>query len=99
MGPDPKILDDIARVAGGAVNIVSGLHQQIRDDIRSRMEETASSMNLVAREDFDHACAVMTDLIGRVEALEKEVAALRKGKAAAPKKSAAKPGKGKKKAS
>ena len=99
MGPDPKILDDIARVAGGAVNIVSGLHQQIRDDIRSRMEETASSMNLVAREDFDHACAVMTDMMSRVEALEKEVATMRKGKAAAPRKSAAKPGKGKKKTS
>ncbi|HEY8191357.1 MAG TPA: accessory factor UbiK family protein [Alphaproteobacteria bacterium] len=80
MKPDMKILDDIARVAGGAVNILSGMQQQIRDEIRVRMEEAASRMDLVTREDYDI-------LAERVKKLEARVATLEKGgKASAPKK-------------
>ncbi len=69
MGSDPKILDDIARVAGGAVNILSSLQQQMREEIKARMEEMAELSNLVPREDMDRAEA-------RIAALEKRVAAL-----------------------
>jgi BMFP domain-containing protein YqiC len=69
MGPDNKIFDDLARVAGGAVNIMSGLQQQIQNDIKSRVDELASRMNLVPREDLDRAEA-------RIEKLEKAVASL-----------------------
>lgn len=62
-GSDKKMLDDIARVAGGAVNIISGLRQQVRDDMRLRAEEVASRLDLVPREDFD-------ELRARVEKLE-----------------------------
>lgn len=68
-----KILDDIARVAGGAVNIISGMQQQIRDEIRVRMEEAASRMDLVTREDYDI-------LAERVKKLEARIATLEKGK-------------------
>lgn len=78
LGPDSKILDDLARVAGGAVNIVSGLQQQIREDMRSRMDDMASKMDLVPRQDFDHACALISELLGKVEALEGRIAALEK---------------------
>lgn len=71
IGPDSKILDDIARVAGGAVNILSGLQQQIRDDVRSRFEEMATRMDLVPREDLERAEA-------RIAKLEEQVAALMK---------------------
>ncbi len=69
MGPDPKIFDDIARVAGGAVNILGGLQQQIHEEIKSRMEEMASKMDLVPREDVNRAES-------RIDALEKRVKAL-----------------------
>lgn len=70
MGPDPKILDDIARVAGGAVNIASGMQQQIREEIKSRMDDMAHRMDLVPREDLDRAMAMIAALEKRVEALE-----------------------------
>lgn len=78
MRPDPKILDDIARVAGGAVNLFSGVQQQVRDEIKSRMDEMASRMDLVPRDELDRALAM-------IAALEKRVAALEGKKAAAPK--------------
>lgn len=88
MGPDSKIFDDLARVAGGAVNIMSGLQQQIQSDIKSRVDELASRMNLVPREDLERAEA-------RIEKLEKAVAALqgkpvKTAQAKPPKKPAAK---------
>ncbi|MCB9991251.1 MAG: accessory factor UbiK family protein [Rhodospirillales bacterium] len=79
MGPDPKILDDIAKVAGGAVNIFSGLQQQIRDEIKSRMDDMAAKMDLVPREDLERAELMITKLRSRVDDLEKRMDALDKG--------------------
>ena len=80
MGPDPKILDDIAKAAGGAVNILSGMQQQIREEIKTRMDDMAARMDLVPREDLDRAEAM-------IEKLRKQQAAK---KAPAAKKTAAK---------
>jgi len=71
MGPDPKILDDIARVAGGAVNIVTGFQTQIRDEIKSRIEEMADRMDLVPREDVDR----LEGMITKLRAEQKDLAA------------------------
>lgn len=79
MRPDPKLFDDIARVAGGAVNIVSGLQQQIRDDIRVRLDEMAARMDLVPREDLDRALETVAGLRKRVDALEERLSKLEKG--------------------
>jgi len=78
--PDPKIFDDIARVAGGAMNVFSGLREQMHNDIKARVEEMASRMDLVPREDFDR-------LKLQVEALQKRLDAMT---GTAPKKTAAK---------
>lgn len=67
--PDPKMLDDLARMAGGAVNIFSGLQDQIRNDIRARVEEMATKMDLVPRDELDQAK-------GMIEKLRQEVKAL-----------------------
>lgn len=83
MGPDPKILDDIARLAGGAVNVASGLHQQIREEIKVRIEETANRMDLVPREDLEQALAMIEKQNRRIEDLEKRVSNLEKPKTAA----------------
>jgi len=91
MKPDSKILDDLARVAGGAVNVFSGLQQQIRDDIKSRIDDMATKMDLVPRDDLDRALAQISALRSDVKALEKRVDALsgKKPAAATPKKKAA----------
>lgn len=76
MGPDPKILDDLAKVAGGAVNILSGLQQQIRDEIKSRIDEMANRLDLVPREDLDRAEAMIEKLRRQQDAFEIRLAAL-----------------------
>lgn len=73
---DPRLLDDIARVAGGAVNIVSGLQQQIREDMRSRIDDFADRADLVPREDLDRAEAMIAKLRQRLDDLEGRVATL-----------------------
>jgi hypothetical protein len=81
--PDPKFFDDIARVAGGAMNVFSGLREQIENDVKARVEEMASRMDLVPREDFDRLALQVTALQKRVDELT--------GKAKTAKPSPAKP--------
>lgn len=78
-GPDPKILDDLARVAGGAVNVLSGLQEQIRNDIRDRMEEMATRLDLVPRDDLEQAKAMIAKLRTQVQTLESRVDLLESG--------------------
>lgn len=63
------IFDDLARVAGGAMNVFSSLREQVTGDIKARVEDMAASMDLVPREDFDR-------LQDRVDALQKQIDAL-----------------------
>lgn len=95
MGPDPKIFDDLARMAGGAVNLLSGMQQQIREEIRVRIEDMATRMDLVPREDIDLLQARIDALETRIKNLENRKPV---GTTSKKKKSAPKSGKGRKKA-
>lgn len=55
---------DLANMAGGAMNIATSLKAQIRNDMKSRMDERIADMDMVPREDFDA-------LEARVKKLEK----------------------------
>ena len=46
-------LHDLANMAGGAMNIATSLKAQIRNDMKSRMDERIADMDMVPREDFD----------------------------------------------
>lgn len=81
---DPRFLDDIARVAGGAVNIVSGLQQQLREDLRSRVDSMADRADLVPREDLQRAEAMIAKLRSRIDDLEARLDKI-EGKKPAPK--------------
>ncbi|MBI4030511.1 MAG: accessory factor UbiK family protein [Proteobacteria bacterium] len=78
MGPDNPILDDIARVAGGALNIVGAMQGQIREEIKSRVDEIAVKMDLVPREELDEAKTIIAALRKRLETVEKRLDALEK---------------------
>jgi BMFP domain-containing protein YqiC len=67
--PDPKIFDDLSRMAGGAMNVFSAFREQILGDIKARVEEIADRMDLVPREDLER-------LEARVDALQKRLDAL-----------------------
>ncbi len=81
-----KILDDVARVAGGAVSAFSGLRRQVREEVRSRLDELAQRLDLVPREDFERVELMMfkareeqNKLSERVAALEAKIAGPKKG--------------------
>lgn len=93
MKPDARILDDMARVAGGAVNILSGLREQINDDIRERVEQMAVRLDLVPREDFEAAQEQIRALYDRVDALEKKLKTQEKKPSRKTAKKTTKPGK------
>lgn len=77
MTKSSKIMDDIAQLAGGAAGLLSGVQQQIRDDIKARVEEMATRLDLVPREDLERvegmlekALAEQKDMMARIEKLE-----------------------------
>lgn len=76
MRPDPHFLDDIAKVAGGAVNVLSSLRAQIESEIKARVEEMAARMDLVPREDLNRVEAQLArlqkdhkEILARLDAL------------------------------
>lgn len=70
-----KVFDDIARMAGGAVSMFSGITKQAKDEVRARVDEFAARMDLVPREDFERLEIMLAETRRRVEALEKQLGA------------------------
>lgn len=64
------LIDDIAKLAGGAAGIAGSLQQQIRSDIKTRIDDMASQMDLVPREDFDRLEALVQTLEARITELD-----------------------------
>jgi BMFP domain-containing protein YqiC len=94
MQTENRLLDDLARMANGALNTLSGLREEIESRVRERVERMLADMDMVPREEFDavkamaqKARAEQDDLAARLGALEQRIAALG-GAAAGPKKPA-----------
>jgi BMFP domain-containing protein YqiC len=75
-----KVLDDIARVAGGTISVVTGLSQQVKQEIRARVDELALKWDLVPREEFERLEAMLKEAReeqvrqnARIDALEKKI--------------------------
>lgn len=89
MQTDNRLLDDLARVASGALHTLGGLREEIEMRVRERLERFATEMNLVTREEFEavremaaKAREEQEALAARVTALEAEVADLRRRRTA-----------------
>jgi BMFP domain-containing protein YqiC len=88
--PRPRLLDDLAGVAGGAVSALVGLKQEASAIGRARIDEAIRRLDLVRREEMDAALemaaaartgqaaaeAAIAALQARIEALEARLAAL-----------------------
>lgn len=79
MSKPSQIVDDIAQLAGGAAGLLSSVQKQIRDDITARVEEMATKLDLVPREDLDRVEALLEkalneqkEMKARLDALEKK---------------------------
>lgn len=89
-----RLLDDIAKMASGALHTLGGLREEIETRVRERVERMAADMDLVTREEFDAVKAMAAkarseqeELAAKVARLEAELAALKgSGGEAEPKK-------------
>lgn len=83
MQVDNKILDDLARVAGGAIGALSNLREEAEAQLRQQFERVLSRMDVVSREEHEAVRAMAAKareeqevLSDRVTALEAAVATL-----------------------
>jgi BMFP domain-containing protein YqiC len=81
MQTENRLLDDLARMANGALNTLSGLREEIESRVRERVERMLADMDMVPREEFDavkamaqKARAEQEDLAARVAELDRRLA-------------------------
>lgn len=55
---DHRLIDDLARVAGGALGTLSGVREDIEARLRQQFERILAGMDLVSREEFEVARAM-----------------------------------------
>ena len=73
MQTENRLLDDLARMANGALNTLAGLREEVENRVRERVERMLADMDMVPREEFDaikamaqKARAEQEDLAARV---------------------------------
>ena len=91
-----RLLDDLARVATGALGVAAGMRGEIEARLRDQFEKILTGMDLVTREEFDAVKAMAAKARAEQETLARRVAALeaqlgaKAGTGAGPKKAAKK---------
>ncbi len=73
MSTREKILDDLARAAGGTVGVLSDLKGQAKQTARSCVDSMAQDMDLVPREDFERLEAILEKMTLKCDKLEERV--------------------------
>lgn len=76
MQTENRLLDDLARVASGALGAVAGVRTELETRIKEQAERILGHMNLVRREEFDAVRAMAAKARTQQEALEARLAAL-----------------------
>ena len=82
-----RILDDLAKVAAGALGGLSGVRQEVEARLRQQFERILADMAVVTREEFDAVKAMAAKaraeqelLALRLDALEARLAAQEAGR-------------------
>ena len=85
-----KLIDDIAKMATGALGSFSEVRHQVKTMVRQRVDQIIAEMDMVTREEFDRVEALAARARDRQEELEQRIAELEaKLGTAAPKKAKA----------
>ncbi|UCH73849.1 MAG: accessory factor UbiK family protein [Rhodospirillales bacterium] len=88
MQVDNRLLDDLARLAGGAAGALSGVRGEVEARLKEQFERILAEMDVVSREEFEAVKAIAAKARTEQERLERRVAALEAalaGRPAAPK--------------
>ncbi len=76
MQTENRLLDDLARVATGALGALSGMRDEVEARMRDQFERILGRMNLVRREEFDAVQAMAAKTRAAQEAHGQRVALL-----------------------
>ncbi|HSR71454.1 MAG TPA: accessory factor UbiK family protein [Kiloniellales bacterium] len=71
-----RLLDDLARVASGALGVAAGMRGEIEERLREQFARILSQMDLVTREEFEVVKAMAAEARAEQERLAERVAAL-----------------------
>ncbi|MED5396541.1 MAG: accessory factor UbiK family protein [Pseudomonadota bacterium] len=71
-----RFLDDLARVANGAVSTMVGIKDEIEALVRQQIERFLAEADMVPRDEFDAVKAMAAKARGEQEKLEKRVGRL-----------------------
>ena len=77
MAIDTRIVDDLARIASGALGAAVSLREEVQTQVRERLTTAFANLDLVSREEFEavremaaEARAEQEAMAARLEALE-----------------------------
>jgi BMFP domain-containing protein YqiC len=83
MQVDNRLIDDLARMAAGAVGALAGVRQELEARFKEQLEQILASLDMVTREEFDAVQAMAAKaraeeeaMAARLEALERRLAVL-----------------------
>lgn len=76
MSERPRLLDDLAGMAGGAVSALVGVREEAESMIRARLDEALRRLNLVRREEFEVVVIMAATARDAQERAETRLAAL-----------------------
>ncbi|MEE8516776.1 MAG: accessory factor UbiK family protein [Alphaproteobacteria bacterium] len=71
-----RLLDDLARVAAGALGIATGVRDEAEALLRQRFERVLTNMDLVTREEFETVKAMAVKARAEQETMAKKLAEL-----------------------
>ncbi|MCH8097306.1 MAG: accessory factor UbiK family protein [Proteobacteria bacterium] len=85
-----RLLDDLARVASGALGVAAGVKGEVEALLRQRFERILTDMDLVGREEFEAVKAMAAKARAEQERLAEKLARLEAAQGTAPAVTAAK---------
>lgn len=74
MADRPRIFDDLAGVAGGAISALAGLREEAEAMVKARVDETIRRLDLIRRDEFDAIAELAVNARAGQEAAEARLA-------------------------